>query len=655
MRTFITRFVRFVGPWLLVITLVAAGTAAALGYGLTAPKRYRATAQLLVSPVSVTDPTFNGLDVLRDSGGKQTAAASAAALLRSPQVADEVRADLGLARSRDSLLHALDAHVVDSSDVVGVTIEDTSAAGSAQLANAFADALVKQRTASFQSQLATTIRRDQQLLNAIPKAQRATPSGIELQKRLAVLQGFQGQPDPTIRHAGQASAPAAASWPKLPRLAATGALAGLAVGLVAALVLLLGRFGRRPAGENAPYDRAVSDRLVERLEQRVTERISALEAERHQLGVREAALAVREQEVSAKLDELRAAIAAAPDSTGKARPRADAAAAKALDERAAALDARVAELTQRELGLARRAADLARLEQESGSEADERLAAREATVAAREEEVAAKLDELRTALAAVPESSGSEPEAAAAELDGRSAVLDARVAELTQREIGLARRVAEVAKREQEAEALAAGIAASAAAAAAEELDERASALDARVAELTQREIDVARRASDLTKEKQELAKEQQAAKARTEELALRAAELESKLESTERAAAERAAAEEREAAEREAAERAAAELAARRAEPPPPSTLAQAVRRAESGPPDHLDAEETSGTWNLLVLERLVNDRGAAFPEKRDEWVSTLYFLREYAEPDGTVSSSFDGLIQDTFAELVA
>ena len=33
----------------------------------------------------------------------------------------------------------------------------------------------------------------------------------QLQKRLAVLQGFQGQPDPTIRHAGQASAPAAES------------------------------------------------------------------------------------------------------------------------------------------------------------------------------------------------------------------------------------------------------------------------------------------------------------------------------------------------------------------------------------------------------------------------------------------------------------
>ena len=76
---------RSAGPWLAVLTFTAAGTAAAVGYGLTAPEQYRATAQLLVSPVSVSDPNFTGLDVLRDTGGKQTAAESAAALLRSPQ------------------------------------------------------------------------------------------------------------------------------------------------------------------------------------------------------------------------------------------------------------------------------------------------------------------------------------------------------------------------------------------------------------------------------------------------------------------------------------------------------------------------------------------------------------------------------------------
>jgi len=89
-----------------------------------------------------------------------------------------------------------------------VTVQDNSAAGAAQLANAFADALVKQRTAGFQSQLATTIRRDTELLDAIPPAKRATGAGAALDERLTALHGFEGQPDPTIRHAGEASAPA---------------------------------------------------------------------------------------------------------------------------------------------------------------------------------------------------------------------------------------------------------------------------------------------------------------------------------------------------------------------------------------------------------------------------------------------------------------
>src|SRR5260370_8002069 len=97
-------------PWLAVLTLTAAGAAAAAGYGLTAPKRYRATAQLLVAPVSPGDPTFAGIGVLRDTGGKRTAAADVAALLRAPQIADAVAPQLSLKRSRPSLQHPLPPH-----------------------------------------------------------------------------------------------------------------------------------------------------------------------------------------------------------------------------------------------------------------------------------------------------------------------------------------------------------------------------------------------------------------------------------------------------------------------------------------------------------------------------------------------------------------
>ncbi len=504
MRSFLPRSV---GPRLAVATLVAAGAAAALGYGLTAPKHYRATAQLLVSPVSVDDPTFTGLDVLRDSGGRRTAVASATALLHSPQVADVVRADLGLARSRDSLLGALDAHVVGASDVVAVTVDDTSAAGAAQLANAFADALVKQRTASFQSQLAATIRRDQQLL----ASQRGTAAGTQLAKRLAVLQGFQGEPDPTIRHAGQASAPTSASWPKLPELAAIGAGSGLAAGALVALVLAPLRRRRRVSEEAGASDRVVSDRLVDRLEGRVSERIAALEAERARLSARETALDTREREISAKLGELGSAAEAA----------AAAPADLPFDARTASLDARVAEITQRELGLARGAAQ---------------IAAREREVTAREQELASR----------------------AAELDARHAAAS--------------------------------------------------SADDAR------RRADAARRVAEESR------------------LAAEADE-------------ERRTAEAREAVEaRLAAEAAATPTPPPVPEPTPPPAPAAASPRTVDG----------ADNWNLMVLERLVSERGAEFPARHDEWLSYLFFLREYTEADGTVPARFDWLIRDTFAELI-
>src|SRR5206468_6589092 len=135
----------------------------------------------------------------------------------------------------------------------------------------------------------------------------------------------------------QASAPASAKWPKVPQLAGIGAGAGLAAGLLVALLLTLGRAGVRRAGVGtAPYDRGVSDRLVDRLEKRLTERIAALEQERERLSAREAALATREQEISAKLDELRAAAAAAP-----AHEPAGGEADEALTARESALQTRV--------------------------------------------------------------------------------------------------------------------------------------------------------------------------------------------------------------------------------------------------------------------------------------------------------------------------
>ncbi len=515
-RTFLPRSAV---PLLLVLTLTAAGAAAAAGYGLTAPKHYRATAQLLVSPVAASDATFTGLPVLRDSGGKRTAAASAAAMLSSPQVADAVRSQLGLSRSRDAVVAALHANVVDGSDVVAVTVEDTSASGAAQLANAFADTLVSQRTASFQSQLATTINTDTKQLDSLPERSRAA-----LQQRLATLHGFQGQADPTLKVTAQAAAPTAAYWPKLPRLVAIGAAAGFAAGLVVALLLLLGRGRSTAAG--APYDRPVSERFVKRLEQRADERIEALLAEQKRLTARESALSAREREVTARLDELAAAAEAAP-----------------------------------------RAAD--------GGDGEERAARR---------------------------------------------------AELSAQERALAAREAQIAEREQ---VLAETPAPAAAGPSGPEVEQRVRELEERVASLGHREAELARRAAAVAAREREAAEQAEALERRTEELEGWAAEL---------AARE----------EQSAREPAPPPLAA--VPVPVPVPVPAAVGEEQVQPVSTGD-----GRWNLFSLQRLVDERGGEYPERIEEWSSYLYFLREYAKPDGSVPASFDWLIEDTFADLVA
>ena len=439
---------RGLGPWLAVITFAAAGAAAAAGYGLTAPKHYRATAQLLVSPVSASDTTFTGIDVLRDSGGKRTAAASAAALVRGPLVADAVRALLGIRRSRDSLLNALDAHVVDSSDVVAVTVEDTSANGAAQIANAFADTLVNQRTASFQSELAGVVRRYNAQLAGMTNAERAGSSAAELSRRLAVLQSLEGQQDPTLKHAGQATAPTSSVWPDVPKLTGLGAATGAVLGaLVALLILAFRRLGGRAVGG---YDRGVPDDALEQV-------VSRLEA---RLLARESSLAARARDLQEALAKLKAAQAVA------AEPPDD----SDLVRRERQLEQRVAAVTKR------------------GAEG-------------------------RTA-----RGRGRDPGQEAGAPGGRAA---------------------------------------------------------AGPVEPTPAPVEQA---------------------------------------------------------------------------PPPVETPAPAAAA-----PAPAAEPAANGRYNLLTLEKLVEEKQHEFPERADDWASYLFFLREHAGADGTVPASFDWLIQDTFAELVS
>src|ERR671930_995339 len=214
--------VRRRAPAIVALAVVAAGAAAV--YCLTATKRYEARAELLVSPLPASDKTFEGFGLPREGGA---AAETIARLVRTPEVAEAVQAQLGLRGSVSS-------HRVDGSQLVAVVGKASSPARAAQIANGFADALVAERTARFQATLATVIRRLRGRLRAGAggAAERAA-----LARRLSVLTGLVATRDPTLEVASTAVAPSEPVWPRPWLIIPLAAAAALAVATLAAALV----------------------------------------------------------------------------------------------------------------------------------------------------------------------------------------------------------------------------------------------------------------------------------------------------------------------------------------------------------------------------------------------------------------------------------
>jgi hypothetical protein len=58
---------------------------------------------------------------------------------------------------------------------------------------------------------------------------------------------------------------------------------------------------------------------------------------------------------------------------------------------------------------------------------------------------------------------------------------------------------------------------------------------------------------------------------------------------------------------------------------------------------------------WNVWELERLARSRAGDDPVRDEELGYLLVYLREFASPDGLLPETFDGLVRESFGELVA
>jgi hypothetical protein len=93
--------------------------------------------------------------------------------------------------------------------------------------------------------------------------------------------------------------------------------------------------------------------------------------------------------------------------------------------------------------------------------------------------------------------------------------------------------------------------------------------------------------------------------------------------------------------------------------EPAPPQPLppaAEPVRPAASSDVVDLRMRATlqPRRWNLWDLERRARDELTRDPVRYEEWSYLFVHLRQFATPDGSLPTEFDGLVRESFGELL-
>jgi capsular polysaccharide biosynthesis protein len=319
---------------LFVVVVAAVATV----YSYTAPKRYEATARVVVHPIPASDTTYTGIDVLHSTGDTPRDLQTAAHFFDTPDVLSTTATRLSLSPS--DVAKSLEVRPLAGSNILLVVGKSSSPDLAAQIANGIVQEGISQRTARVQAQVSAVL-------------DKLRPSkSADAQRRVVDLSALQGRPDPTLETLSAAAAPTNAAWPNRTLVIGVATL----VALVLAAAFLVVPRARAALPHPAP---AVDD--AERVAQ-----LRALSDREEAVGRREAAMAQRGRELQSVVDEARDATAG--DTGGEVEER---------------LQTRVAAVTSREQGLAKRAAALA-LRERQLAEREQELAERTSALALRE-------------------------------------------------------------------------------------------------------------------------------------------------------------------------------------------------------------------------------------------------------------------------------
>jgi succinoglycan biosynthesis transport protein ExoP len=227
------RAIREHWPYILGTVLLSLG--AALVFLGAAHKRYDAEADVLVTPVP--SQTFVGLPLFRESDVSRSVV-TAARIVTSPQVVDDVKNRLRLGSSRGDVLSHVGVTPQEQSSILTVTGKAASPGEAARIANAFANGLIDVRSAELQREVRAAVARISQQVKRL-QAQGATTEAAALADQLSALQTLVGAKDPTLQVVSPAVPPEQAAWPRPVLSLAIALLAGLLLGLGIAIAIEL--------------------------------------------------------------------------------------------------------------------------------------------------------------------------------------------------------------------------------------------------------------------------------------------------------------------------------------------------------------------------------------------------------------------------------
>jgi capsular exopolysaccharide synthesis family protein len=215
--------------WLVVLAVIVC-TGMAIVYVLTAPKTYEAEADLLITPVARDSTVYSTLPVITESVDPTRDVETAAQFVTNTDVATRVKESLTTEDSARSLLDRVAAEPVAQSNIVAVTAKDDSPEKARDLANAFAQATIEDRTSQVHEAVDALIGPTQAQLNASTDPVTRQTLGAQL----AQLETLKTAPDPTIRLETPADLPEHQASPRPVFSIAAGFLAGLVLGIIGA-------------------------------------------------------------------------------------------------------------------------------------------------------------------------------------------------------------------------------------------------------------------------------------------------------------------------------------------------------------------------------------------------------------------------------------